>query len=424
MPVRIFYAWQSDRPSRTHKQFIRSVLDDVVKQLQEGSEVAEADRPEVEVDQDTQGEVGLVNVFASIQKKITTSDIFVCDLTHVCEYKHPDGRTKRAQNGNVLIELGFAMRNIDHRRIICVMNTKHGGGTGLPFDLNLYRHPVGYELGQNATDDDVLVERAAMAERLKTALTTSMTALAADQAITAQAQVVDRIAHGRVNAASIRQKLKADIAANTLSHFDAGGPMITMTLVPLIEGQQFVFTKVVDSYRYLRPLSSDEGRIFNDVDSLGSRTVEGQKQIAVTRIFDDGHATAASAIDVRDYKGAPTLMWYWAELRLIEAVSGLVALSKANGIAGPWEVCVTVYNVKGMTFMTEMDMWRWGSDHQFQSDLIEPKPVTISEDMEGGQQSTAAALKPILDGIWRNYGFVRCLRFRDNGEYMFRDDGR
>ena len=196
-------------------------------------------------------------------------------------------------------------------------------------------------------------------------------------------------------------------------------------MVPLIEGQQFAFAKVMDSFLYLRPLSADVGTIFNDVDALGTRVVDGKKQIAVTRIFDDGHATAAAAIAVREYKGEPMLMWYWAELRLIEVVTGLVAMSKANRIVGPWEVSAAVLNAYGMTFITERDQWRWGSKGHFQSDLIEPKPVMIPDDIDAvNQQPMATALKPILDGIWRGYGFVQCLRFRADGSYMFADEGR
>src|SRR5579872_5393227 len=75
----VFYAWQSDRPTNSHRRFIREALDKTADRIN-------ADRScpfKVQIDQDTQGVPGLCDIPATILQKIGSADAFVADLTYI-----------------------------------------------------------------------------------------------------------------------------------------------------------------------------------------------------------------------------------------------------------------------------------------------------------------------------------------------------
>src|SRR5688572_7323361 len=153
MAMKVFYAWQSDRDRSICHDFIREAADAAITKiaLAQSSDRAVVDEapdfPEVELDHDTKGVQGTPNIVETIKKKIRDCAIFMADLTHVADYQTSDERRKKkAQNGNVLIELGYAMAQKQPEQILTVMNTAFGNFTHLPFDLHLNRKPVGYFL--------------------------------------------------------------------------------------------------------------------------------------------------------------------------------------------------------------------------------------------------------------------------------------
>lgn len=284
MAIQIFYAWHLDRPSRTNKKFIRDALDAVAQQLQAGSEVDEAEQPldayleDIEIDQDTQGQAGLVNIIDSIKKKIDSCDVFVCDLTHIAEYKVPDGRTKKAQNGNVLIELGYAIRNIDPRRIVCAMNTHYGSGKHLPFDLNLFRHPLGYTLGPDASDDKLILIAAEFVPVLKGAIEESLNAVHAGRAAAAQASVESEVEAEKLKAAMIREAFRENLLADSIEGFDAKKPFIAMTMVPLRSAQAIPVTDMGYGHsQYLEGLATGATDLVHVVGLISLRSTSGER---------------------------------------------------------------------------------------------------------------------------------------------------
>jgi hypothetical protein len=161
----IFYSWQSDRPNKTNRSFIRDALDDAAKALKGslGSEVEDAPR----VDQDTQGIAGSPPIVDTILRKIDACDVFVPDVTFVAEN---EGRL--VCNPNVMIEYGYALKSIGAERIVAVMNTAFGPKTDLPFDMRHRRHPIAYELSPDADGERRRAARSQLAARLQDAIQT------------------------------------------------------------------------------------------------------------------------------------------------------------------------------------------------------------------------------------------------------------
>lgn len=139
----IFYSWQSDAPEDDCRYFIRDALKQAVKILKRDDEVIPAPR----LDSDTSDVAGMPDVAATIYSKVTTSAVFVADLTLVAR-----AGAKKCPNANVALELGYAAAEIGWSRLVGVMNTGEGFGTAkeLIFDLVHKRHPFEYALPADA----------------------------------------------------------------------------------------------------------------------------------------------------------------------------------------------------------------------------------------------------------------------------------
>lgn len=119
----IFFSWQSEIPS--NKALIKKEISRVCKSMPEHN---------ISLDESTSNMPGSPNIPDAIFKKINQCDIFLCDVTPIAE-----NNGKLIPNPNVLIELGFAIRNFGFERIICVTNTNFGKIENLPFDINQNR---------------------------------------------------------------------------------------------------------------------------------------------------------------------------------------------------------------------------------------------------------------------------------------------
>ena len=144
--MKIFYSWQSDLPNSTNRGFIRNALIDAVKRLGKELDIDEAERPEV--DEATKDTKGMVDITASILRKITECAVYVADVTPIVHSK------KRAiPNPNVMYELGWASHSPGYDFIIGVMNVhKNKGPESLPFDLR-GRRILTYRLAEEAPAD-------------------------------------------------------------------------------------------------------------------------------------------------------------------------------------------------------------------------------------------------------------------------------
>ncbi len=119
----IFYSWQSDLPNATNRGMIERALENVARAIRQDESI----QVEPVVDRDTAGIPGAPDIAATIFEKIAAAQVFVCDASIINQ-----GATKPAPNPNVLIEFGYALRELGPRRIV---NQAFGLVEQLPFDL-------------------------------------------------------------------------------------------------------------------------------------------------------------------------------------------------------------------------------------------------------------------------------------------------
>lgn len=131
MTKKIFFSWQSDLPTKTHRNFIEKCIKKAVEDLGKDEEV----NIYMDYDRDTKNMVGSPDISATIFEKIEKSVLFICDISIInSEY---DGR--KTPNPNVLIELGFAVKCLGWDKVICIFDNNSGKIEDLPFDLRQKR---------------------------------------------------------------------------------------------------------------------------------------------------------------------------------------------------------------------------------------------------------------------------------------------
>lgn len=129
--IKIFYSWQSDLPRSETRNIIQDAIKDAVKLLR--------DTVDIEADRDTKGEYGSPDIAQTIFSKIDDCDIFIADVSAVCQYEATDKegnkKVKYMPNPNVMLELGYAIHVVGWENVICVLNADYGGPEDMPFDI-------------------------------------------------------------------------------------------------------------------------------------------------------------------------------------------------------------------------------------------------------------------------------------------------
>ena len=174
MSFKLFYAWQSDRPSNVGRGLIRRALDEAKKELDEDLEIQDAVRGEIVVDQDTQDIPGSPPIAETIFEKIRGCNVFIADLTPT-----NIGPSERATpNPNILIEYGYALHALGDQRIIGVFNEAYGRPEDLPFDLRHRRWPIRYRAHEDDAQEIRRDERKRLAHKLVNAIRSIIRTLA------------------------------------------------------------------------------------------------------------------------------------------------------------------------------------------------------------------------------------------------------
>ncbi len=124
----IFYAWQSQRPSKCNRTLIEEALKRALKELSQDEKAP----VEFEIEQDARGALGAAEISSTILEKIDNCSAFIADVTPVGLLVD----NKQTPNPNVLFELGYAWHRLGENRVILVLNETFGLPENLPFDIS------------------------------------------------------------------------------------------------------------------------------------------------------------------------------------------------------------------------------------------------------------------------------------------------
>jgi hypothetical protein len=163
--MKVFWSWQRDTPESVNKHFVKDALQSAIELVATDLGLTEPERPEL--DHDTKDEPGLVEIVATIFKKIEAATIFVGDVTPIVK----TSAGKLLPNPNVMIELGYALKTLGHEHLVLVANSAFGyRPEDLPFDLRHRRGAITYELKPGASLADREKTKKYLAKSLANAL--------------------------------------------------------------------------------------------------------------------------------------------------------------------------------------------------------------------------------------------------------------
>lgn len=126
----IFFSWQSDLDSKTHRNYIEKCIKKSIKSLNKEKEL----HLFLEYDRDTLRLPGSPDITSSIFDKIKKCTLFVADISNITMHSN-----RSIPNPNVLIELGYAINILGWERIICFFDINTGTIEQLPFDIRQKR---------------------------------------------------------------------------------------------------------------------------------------------------------------------------------------------------------------------------------------------------------------------------------------------
>ena len=129
---RLFFSWQSE-DTKSQK-----ILEDALQRAVD--EIKDKYGLIVEIDYSTLGESGMPSINQTILRKIDACDMFLADVTPVCNYQQKVGNgltvNKETPNPNVLLELGYAMSALGVGYVIVAAHQGKWLPKDLPFDIN------------------------------------------------------------------------------------------------------------------------------------------------------------------------------------------------------------------------------------------------------------------------------------------------
>lgn len=162
--MKIFWSWQDDYSPNRNRTFIKAALETAVSAISGDYDLEDAERPEL--DHDTKGVAGAIEIAPMLLKKIAESVVFVGDVTPIAT----TANGKALPNPNVMVELGWSLNKPGETRQIYVLNTADGWKVeDLPFDIR-GRRVLTYSLssGSDQATRDRKMEK--LAEELAEAL--------------------------------------------------------------------------------------------------------------------------------------------------------------------------------------------------------------------------------------------------------------
>lgn len=128
----LFFSWQSD--DNKTKKILSDAISKAVKDIRVYHNY------NITLEESTSNTPGSPQIVQTILDKIDSCDIFLADITPVCNYSKQLGNnqsiTKQVPNPNVLMELGYALSAVGMHYTICAAHQGEWNSNDLPFDIN------------------------------------------------------------------------------------------------------------------------------------------------------------------------------------------------------------------------------------------------------------------------------------------------
>lgn len=108
------------------------------------------------------------------------------------------------------------------------------------------------------------------------------------------------------------------------------------------------------------------------------------------------------------------------EAMVVSNVQNYTAFLEDNGIEGPFEVHLSLFNMSDVAFLYESGRMVGGRNERFDSDTIAPFPVTV--EAQNSDAEMWVEFKPVLESVWRAVGFSNMYTEDENGDWELDGD--
>jgi hypothetical protein len=417
-----FYAWQSDRDEDVCRFLIRDAARLALKKLKADTKITSA--PSFELDHDTKGVAGHPHIASVIRRKIKQCAVFIADVTHVAKYITADGRDKYAQNANVMIELGIAIRAKGFERLLLVMNDHFGPVTELPFDLKSHSFPITYTLAPGADKATRKAACEALAQTITAKLRGTLQEIAAEAEHAQQvasAEAASRAAEAEKRAwaslADRRRAFETSVMDGLFRGLEAAPPLLAMSLQPLeplphpldLRSHSEVIGET------LRPLDADGFDPRPHGESIVTRTYQRWNKAAgtptgVTEITTDGSIFAAVRMEIErltEPEGITVVDFHRYEGEVFGAIETYLRLLRTRlGVSQRLAFTLSLRGVKNALLSPT-------HAHRYYAQVVRPleaneivtKPIEIPANKTAANRKDAGAMvKVAFDFLWREGG--------------------
>ena len=458
-PFTLFYAWQSDTPTGSGRNFVENAASKALKGVHASGVLDQRPR----LDKDTKDVPGMPDIANTILDKIRVSSVILADLTFIGKAAlPPESKEKLLPNPNVLLELGYAIAYLGWERVICVMNTHYGDNKELPFDLRHRRWPLSFDLPPDADQETRKAIKQQLIKDIEGAihgiaeLPPSRTVADVDSRLSALESLVSATSGSLGQISEMRSAMDSIHRAIVKEEEDSHSPenrakAALAELVERVESQEFeriIYCQGMLGIVILPctppddplPLSQKENEIKRKLVPLYSSGWSSRRYgksfvtfnewddrvDAVSEITEDGLIRAAGhqiiSVD-RQYfthKNVPDetniIPSIAFEKSIIEAIHEYIGLFMEFEVAGPWIVAMSLFNLKTSVLWVGPRFLFDG--RPFTGEAITPPPVLVPEDIHiKNPQSVAQVLRPAFDFIWREHNFPHSLNYGVGGDW-------
>lgn len=461
-PFTLFYAWQSDTPTGTGRNFVEDAASKALKRVHSSGVLDLAPR----LDKDTKGVPGMPDIANTILEKIQSCSVILADLTFVGKVSvRPESDKKLLPNPNVLLELGYAIAHLGWERIICVMNTEYGEKEDLPFDLRHRRWPLSYCLARDVDE----VTRKAAKEQLTKDIEEAITGIveiptgqrksnvddrlgALESLVSSMSgsfgqlaeirTAIDRIQHEVIRETKDRnspesrtrsalEDLMQQVRDGQFEGVSYQQGMLGIVVLPanLPAAELPLFNKENQIRLKLRPLYSSgwdhrrHGTSFvtfskwedtvdaaSEINMGGLIRAVGHEVITVNRKYFENDSIPENMHVI------PSIAF---ENNIVEAIHDYIGLLIEFGLPGPWMVGISLFNLGTSVLYVGP---RFSFDGRpYTGDDITPPVLQVPADTNiNNPQSVAQVLRPLFDFIWREHNFPHSLNYSFDGKWTGR----
>jgi hypothetical protein len=422
MDIKIFYAWQDDRPGKINRYLIRNAAQDACKQITED----QSNGYNLIWDESTIGVPGMCDIPNEILKKIIKCDIFLADLTFVgkSEIKAVDEKEQLISNPNVIMELGYDVGSKSDKssdgfeRVIAVMNTAYGEPGEQMFDIKR-RHPIKYNLPEGSDKPTIVrVQKQLTSDIINALLTILQRAVFPERGKAA----IDRFNE-------IRTNFESSLKAGNFHGLIHTPGMIAITIVPAINLKmkyEDIAKRKFPPFDYAKWSHQEpSGKSILYVWEPKYQDSSSER-LSITEVKTDGIILAADAFFITENSksdGENTYIPNVVEFGnlIVKTIHRYLNEMYQMGINGPWVLSISLLEVRGCRMLCQQQR-NWeihGIRNRINKDDVIPDYVEIQDFSQvDSPQKTGCYLKETFDYIWREFGFPHSLNHNENGNFI------